>query len=396
MNNSFIIAGVMGWPVAHSRSPLIHNHWIQQYNLTGAYGAFPVEPSNLEAAIRGIQALGLAGCNITIPHKVNAMAYVDWVHPLAQRMGAINTVVVQRDGALHGFNNDGFGFIQSLLEAQPTWQASASPIVVLGAGGAARDAGAAAAQGADMALTGWQAVTAALADYAAKARDIGGDIGSALVGAFTSAENAIGDFVKTGKLDFRDLVTSMIADLAQLAGIVTTVITQNVDGLHQLAGSTDVIDLHGRLDRVRCMGCGVVTTREHMDKLLAELNPQVNKSADFEFTPDGDAEIEAFDGFRFPNCESCNGILKPDVVFFGEQVPTATAEAAMAALDSADALIVAGSSLSVNSGLRFVKRAHRSGKPVVIVNLGPTKGDSYALAKIEASTSLVLDRLLND
>jgi shikimate dehydrogenase len=138
MNNSFIIAGVMGWPVAHSRSPLIHNHWIQQYNLTGAYGAFPVEPSNLEAAIRGIQALGLAGCNITIPHKVNAMAYVDWVHPLAQRMGAINTVVVQRDGALHGFNNDGFGFIQSLLEAQPTWQASASPIVVLGAGGAAR------------------------------------------------------------------------------------------------------------------------------------------------------------------------------------------------------------------------------------------------------------------
>ncbi|MEN9618219.1 MAG: hypothetical protein RL406_456 [Pseudomonadota bacterium] len=138
MNNSFTIAGVMGWPVAHSRSPLIHNHWIQQYNLTGAYGAFPVEPSNLEAAIRGIQALGLAGCNITIPHKVNAMAYVDWVHPLAQRMGAINTVVVQRDGALHGFNNDGFGFIQSLLEAQPTWQASASPIVVLGAGGAAR------------------------------------------------------------------------------------------------------------------------------------------------------------------------------------------------------------------------------------------------------------------
>lgn len=128
----------MGWPVAHSRSPLIHNHWIRQYNLSGAYGAFPVEPSNLEAAIRGLQALGLAGCNITIPHKVNAMAYVDWVHPLAQRMGAINTVVVQADGALHGFNNDGFGFIHSLLEAQPTWQANAGPIAVIGAGGAAR------------------------------------------------------------------------------------------------------------------------------------------------------------------------------------------------------------------------------------------------------------------
>ena len=138
MNNSFTIAGVMGWPVAHSRSPLIHNHWIRQYNLSGAYGAFPVNPSKLEAAIRGLQALGLAGCNITIPHKVNAMAYVDWVHPLAQRMGAINTVVVQADGALHGFNNDGFGFIQSLLEAQPTWQANTGPIVVIGAGGAAR------------------------------------------------------------------------------------------------------------------------------------------------------------------------------------------------------------------------------------------------------------------
>lgn len=128
----------MGWPVAHSRSPLIHNYWIKQYKLTGAYGAFPVAPSNLEAAIRGLKALGLAGCNITIPHKVNAMAYVDWVHPLAQRMGAINTVVVQADGALHGFNNDGFGFIHSLLEAQPTWQANAGPIAVIGAGGAAR------------------------------------------------------------------------------------------------------------------------------------------------------------------------------------------------------------------------------------------------------------------
>ena len=183
---------------------------------------------------------------------------------------------------------------------------------------------------------------------------------------------------------------------AQAAGRVSVVITQNVDGLHQAAGSESVIDLHGRLDRVRCMTCAAITTREHMDALLAGLNPQVNKSADFEFTPDGDAEIDAYDGFKFPSCENCGGILKPDVVFFGEQVPTETAEAAMAALDAADALIVAGSSLSVNSGLRFVKRAHRAGKPVVIVNLGPTKGDTYALAKIEASTSLVLDRLLND
>ena len=138
MKNTFTIAGVMGWPVAHSRSPLIHNHWIRQHQLNGAYGLFPVNPIDLEAAIRGLQALGLAGCNITIPHKVNAMACVDWVDPLAKRMGAINTIVVQPDGALHGFNNDGFGFIQSLLESQPSWHANAGPIAVLGAGGAAR------------------------------------------------------------------------------------------------------------------------------------------------------------------------------------------------------------------------------------------------------------------
>jgi shikimate dehydrogenase len=138
MKNSFTIAGVMGWPVAHSRSPLIHNHWIREHHLNGAYGLFPVNPNNLEAAIRGLQALGLAGCNITIPHKVNAMAYVDWVDPLAKRMGAINTIVVQPDGALHGYNNDGFGFIQSLLESQPAWHANGGPIAVLGAGGAAR------------------------------------------------------------------------------------------------------------------------------------------------------------------------------------------------------------------------------------------------------------------
>lgn len=138
MKNSFTLAGVMGWPVAHSRSPLIHNHWINKHGLNGAYGLFPVEPSNLEAAIRGIHALGIAGCNITIPHKVNAMAFVDWVHPLAQRMGAINTIVAQPDGTLHGFNNDGFGFIQSLMYSQPTWSAHSGPIVVMGAGGAAR------------------------------------------------------------------------------------------------------------------------------------------------------------------------------------------------------------------------------------------------------------------
>jgi len=132
------MAGVMGWPVAHSRSPAIHNYWIRQYGLNGAYGLFPVDPCNLEDAIRGLKALGLAGCNVTIPHKVEAMKCMDWVEPLAKRMGAINTIVVQPDGALHGFNNDGFGYIECLREAQPNWRADTGPIVVLGAGGASR------------------------------------------------------------------------------------------------------------------------------------------------------------------------------------------------------------------------------------------------------------------
>jgi shikimate dehydrogenase len=138
MKNTFTVAGVMGWPVAHSRSPIIHNHWIHQHHLKGAYALFPVNPLRLEAAIRGLQALGLAGCNITIPHKVEAMQHVDWIDPLAKRMGAINTIVVQGDGALHGYNHDGFGYIASLREAQPSWQPDAGAIVVLGAGGAAR------------------------------------------------------------------------------------------------------------------------------------------------------------------------------------------------------------------------------------------------------------------
>ena len=138
MQKKFIMAGVMGWPIEHSRSPTIHNYWIKEHNINGAYGHFPVQPNHLEAAIDGLRALGLAGCNITIPHKVAAMKHVDWVDPKAQRIGAINTIVCKPDGMLCGFNHDGFGYIQSLYEAQPTWHASAGPVVMLGAGGASR------------------------------------------------------------------------------------------------------------------------------------------------------------------------------------------------------------------------------------------------------------------
>jgi len=137
-HKKFGLAGVMGWPVSHSRSPTLHNFWIKQYGLTGAYVLLPVEPGHLPAALKGLSALGFAGCNVTIPHKVAAMQLVDRVDPMARRMGAINTIVVEKDGRLSGFNNDGFGYIQSLLDAQADWRADAGPITVLGAGGAAR------------------------------------------------------------------------------------------------------------------------------------------------------------------------------------------------------------------------------------------------------------------
>ncbi len=134
----FGLAGVLGWPVAHSRSPLLHNYWIRQYGLQGSYVLLPVAPGNLQAALSGLPALGFAGCNVTQPHKVEAMALVHEVDANARAIGAINTIVVGPDGALRGMNNDGFGYIQGLIDASPDWRADAGPIAVLGAGGAAR------------------------------------------------------------------------------------------------------------------------------------------------------------------------------------------------------------------------------------------------------------------
>lgn len=128
----------MGWPVGHSRSPIIHNHWIAEHSLRGSYVLLPVAPENLEQALRALPVLGFSGCNLTIPHKVAALSIVDRVDPLAQRIGAINCIVVEADGSLSGRNTDAFGYIQSLLDAQPDWQPNAGPALVLGAGGAAR------------------------------------------------------------------------------------------------------------------------------------------------------------------------------------------------------------------------------------------------------------------
>src|SRR4051794_279641 len=135
---TFGIAGLLGWPVAHSRSPVMHNHWLAHYGIAGRYVLFPVSPEKLEAAVRGIAALGLRGCNVTTPHKQAVFPLLDRVDELARTIGAVNTVVVEKDGTLTGFNNDGNGFIQSLRDVDAKWQPDSGPILVLGAGGAAR------------------------------------------------------------------------------------------------------------------------------------------------------------------------------------------------------------------------------------------------------------------
>lgn len=168
-------------------------------------------------------------------------------------------------------------------------------------------------------------------------------------------------------------------------GRVRGVITQNVDGLHEAAGSNNLIALHGRIADVVCLGCAVVTSRAMFQQVLAELNPDarlVTDAGHAELRPDGDAVVSDWQGFVFPDCPTCGGILKPDVVFFGESVPKARVAACFDIVDDADLLLVLGSSLTVMSGLRFVHRAVKTGRPVVIVNRGDTRGDPLASLKL--------------
>jgi shikimate dehydrogenase len=134
----FLLAGVMGWPVMHSRSPVLHNHFFRQYGLLGTYLPLAIRPDDLEGALRGLRPLGFSGCNLTIPHKERALAIVDEVDPMARRIGAISCVVVRYDGSLWGTNNDAFGFVQNILQHRPEWRADAGPVVIIGAGGGAR------------------------------------------------------------------------------------------------------------------------------------------------------------------------------------------------------------------------------------------------------------------
>lgn len=159
-------------------------------------------------------------------------------------------------------------------------------------------------------------------------------------------------------------------------GLITQLVTQNVDRLHQAAGSRGVIDLHGRLDRVICLGCGTRSGRAQLQQRLSELNPAFAQLG-AEIAPDGDAYLEqtAFHDFRVPDCTHCGGILKPDVVFFGETIPRTRVDRAISALHEAKALLVIGSSLMVYSGFRFCRLAAEHGIPIAAINPGRTRAD---------------------
>ena len=181
----------------------------------------------------------------------------------------------------------------------------------------------------------------------------------------------------------------------QHAGVVDGVVTQNVDGLHTAAGSPDVVELHGNLDRVVCLTCGDLSARSFLAERLREANPDWSAEVTG-VNPDGDVSLpdEALDGFRVVPCVVCGGVLKPDVVFFGETVPPERVAASFSLVERSRVLLVLGSSLKVMSGHRFVLRAAKLGIPVAIVNQGETRGDPHATLKVElplgpALTSLV-------
>ena len=179
-------------------------------------------------------------------------------------------------------------------------------------------------------------------------------------------------------------------------GRVGLLLTQNVDRLHQAAGSMNVVDLHGRLDIVRCMRCERRSPREELQHELLRRNPDW-AALDARDAPDGDADLEGLDfsGFELPDCGQCGGVLKPDVVFYGESVPRERVEMAMQGVRDTDAMLVVGSSLMVYSGYRFAREAAAAGKPIATVNLGRTRADDLLALKVKLSCATALAFLLD-
>lgn len=178
-------------------------------------------------------------------------------------------------------------------------------------------------------------------------------------------------------------------------GCVAALITQNVDRLHQRAGSRKVVDLHGRLDRVRCLACGAMYCREVIQQQMS--GQQTGPGPEPAHRPDGDVDLpeEQIAGFRIPSCSACDGTLMPDVVFFGGTVPRPRVESCMAAVERADGLLVVGSSLQVFSGFRFCRRAAELGRPIAIINPGKTRADDIAQLRLQSDCGPLLDQVAN-
>nr|WP_280518801.1 NAD-dependent protein deacetylase [Planobispora rosea] len=183
----------------------------------------------------------------------------------------------------------------------------------------------------------------------------------------------------------------------QERGLIAGVITQNVDGLHQASGTREVIELHGGLDRVRCLGCGERTSRALLDQRLRVANPGWHAEADT-VNPDGDAVLadDLVGSFTVVDCLGCGGLLKPDVIFFGENVPRSRVQACYALTERAGMLLVLGSSLTVMSGYRLVRHAAERAIPIAIINQGPTRGDAHALQVLDAPLGPALTALLSE
>ena len=176
-------------------------------------------------------------------------------------------------------------------------------------------------------------------------------------------------------------------------GRLAHLITQNVDGLHTAAGSANLLELHGRLRDVKCMGCNAARPRDWLQASLEAANPGF-PAATATVAPDGDADIEAnFDDFEVTDCSACGGVLKPDVVFYGDSVPAARARAALAAVEAADALLIVGSTVMVRSGYRLCEAAHAAGKPIAAINLGRTRADPLLSLKVQIDCGVALAEL---
>ncbi len=220
--------------------------------------------------------------------------------------------------------------------------------------------------------------------------------------AFTGSAAARRKYWARSYLGWRHIARAVPNDghraVAELSrrGLLTGIITQNVDSLHQAAGASAVTELHGSLHWVICLSCGQRTPRAELGRRLEAANPDWDAELATSVKPDGDADLDegAIGSFQVADCSACHGVLKPDVVFFGENVPRPRAEACYALVERSSALVVLGSSLTVMSGFRYVRHAARRQRPIVIVNQGATRGDAYATSTIDAPLGQILTKLV--